>query len=75
MVELDSQKKVQVNIGMSVGSIALILMVAGFAMENADYEPELGALFFTIGFWLFMIPIIVVAIIFGIIGLIMVFSR
>jgi len=67
--------KININVGVSIGSIALLLMVAGWAMESADYEPELGALFFTIGFWLFVIPLIIVAAILGIFALIMVFAK
>ncbi len=67
--------KVQINVVFSVGSIALLLLVAGWAMENADYEPELGALLFTIGFWLLMIPIIIIAVILGIIILAVALSK
>jgi len=53
--------------GSLIGAIALILMVAGFAMESTEYDVELGALLFTIGFWLFVIPLIVIGIILAIV--------
>jgi len=67
--------KVKVNIVFSLGSLALLLMVAGWVMETEDYHPELGSILFTIGFWLFVIPLIIIAVIFGIFALIVVFSE
>lgn len=67
--------KVKVNVVFSLGSLALLLMIAGWVMESEDYHPELGSILFTIGFWLFVIPFIIVAIIFGIFGLIVIFSK
>lgn len=39
--------------------IALVLLIAGYAMESSEYDVELGSLLFTIGFWLMMIPLII----------------
>ena len=73
MTKIDG--KVRVNIVFSIGSLALLLMIAGWVMESENYHPELGSTLFTIGFWLFVIPLIVVAIILGIIGLIFIFVK
>jgi len=70
-----TEQKVKVNVVFSVGSFAILLMVAGWVMESENYHPELGSVLFTIGFWLFVIPLIVVAVIFGILGLILIFSE
>ena len=67
--------KTKVNVVFSIGSFALLFMVAGWVMESEDYHPELGAILFTIGFWLFVIPLIVVAVILGIFALIVVFAE
>jgi len=75
MEKIKVDKKVNVNIGFSIGSIAILLMVAGWAMEAADYEPVLGALFFTIGFWLFVIPLAIVGVILLVILIIYVFVK
>lgn len=48
-------------------TIAILLMVAGFAMEASGYDIALGALLFTIGFWLFFIPLIIIGVIFAIV--------
>ena len=48
-------------------TIAIVLMVAGFAMEASGYDVPLGALLFTIGFWLFFIPLIAIGIIFAVV--------
>ena len=69
-----AEKKVQLNIGVSIGSIALLLMIAGWVIESTEYDVELGAILFTIGFWLFVIPLIIVGAIFGIILLIALFA-
>ena len=69
-----TEQKVKVNVVFSVGGFALLLMVAGWVMESEDYHPELGSILFTIGFWLFVIPLIIVVVIFGILGLIVLFS-
>ena len=52
--------------GISVFSIAILLMVSGWVMETADYEVELAQILFTIGWWLFIIPLIILAIVIGI---------
>ena len=70
-----AEQKVKVNIVFSIGSLALLLMVAGWVMESQDYYPELGSVLFTIGFWVFVIPFIIVAAILGIFALIIVFAR
>ncbi len=70
-----AEKKVTINVGVSLGSIALLLMIAGWAMETADYEPVLGALLFTIGFWLFVIPLIIVGIILLVIAFVYVLAK
>jgi len=66
--------KINVNVdkrGKSGGgllfTVAIILMVAGFAMEASGYDIALGALLFTIGFWLFVIPLIIIGVIFAVI--------
>ena len=66
MASIKNSGKVNINVGVSIGSIALLLMVAGWAMESANYEPELGAVLFTIGFWIFVIPIIIIGVTVGI---------
>jgi len=48
-------------------TIAVILLVAGWAIEDSGYDVELGSLLFTIGFWLIMIPLIIFAIIIAVI--------
>jgi len=51
------------NITMGGGflfSVAIILLISGWAMESSGYDIELGALLFTIGFWIFMIPVIII---------------
>lgn len=70
-----AEQKVKVNVVFSIGSLALLLMVAGWVMESQDYHPELGSILFTIGFWVFVIPFIIVAVILGIFALIVVFAR
>ncbi len=75
MANLKTEGKVKVNLVFSIGSLAFLLMIAGWVMESEDYHPELGSILFTIGFWLFVIPLIIVAVIFGIFGLIIVFSK
>ena len=76
MVEVTTKKnKVTVNVGVSIGSIALLLMIAGWAMENANYEPVLGALLFTIGFWLFVIPFAIIGVILLVILIIYMFVK
>ena len=76
MVEVTTKKnKVTVNVGVSLGSIALLLMIAGWAMESADYEPVLGALLFTIGFWLFVIPFAIIGVILLVVLVIYVFVK
>lgn len=50
----------------SAFSIALVLMIAGWAIEVQDEYPEyngIGTIMFTIGFWLFMIPLIIISVI------------
>jgi len=74
-IKIYGRAKVNVNIVFSVGSLALLLMVAGWVMESQDYYPELGSILFTIGFWLFVIPLIIVAVIFGILVLIFIFAE
>lgn len=69
------EQKVKVNIVFSIGSLVLLLMVAGWVMESQDYHPELGSILFTIGFWVLVIPFIIVAVILGIFALIVVFAR
>lgn len=54
--------------------IAILLMITGWAMESTDYDVALGALLFTIGFWLFAIPIILIGIGLAIILVIAVFA-
>ncbi len=45
-------------------SIAIVLMIVGFIGEQgADYNDELFSVIFTVGFWLFFIPIIVIGIV------------
>lgn len=63
--------EVKINVVFSVGSFALLLMVAGWVMETQDYHPELGSVLFTIGFWVFVIPFIIVGIIFVIFAIIL----
>ncbi len=70
-----AEKKVTINVGVSLGSIALLLMVAGWAMETADFEPVLGALLFTIGFWLFVIPFVIIGVVLLVILVIYVFVK
>lgn len=65
-----STKNTNVNIGLGGGffmGLAIILMVVGYAMETAEVYPEIGAVLFTVGFWLFVIPLIVVVVILAII--------
>ena len=75
MTKITTDAKVKVNVVFSVGSLAVLLMIAGWVMESEDYHPELGSILFTIGFWLFVIPLIIVAVILGIFALIMVFAK
>lgn len=71
----DIKGKVKVNVVFSLGSLAFLLMIAGWVMESEDYHPELGSILFTIGFWLFVIPFIIIAVIFGIFALIVIFAK
>ena len=73
----DSRQQVDVltSVGFPIGSIAILLMVAGFVMENADYEPELGAILFTIGFWVLIIPLAIIGIILLVVLIIYVFVK
>lgn len=68
------EQKVKVNIVFSIGSLVLLLMVAGWVMESQDYHPELGTVLFTIGFWVFVIPFIIVGIIFVIFAIVLLIS-
>ena len=70
-----AEQKVKINFVFSIGSFAILLMIAGWVMETENYHPELGSILFTIGFWLFVIPLIIVAAILGIFGLIILFAR
>jgi len=59
-------------------SIAIVLMIAGWAIEIQDDYLEyqgIGTIMFTIGFWLFVIPFIIIAVILGIMGVILVLKR
>ena len=50
-------------------SIAIVLMIVGFIGEQGmDYNDELFSVMFTVGFWLFFIPLIII----GVIGLIII---
>ena len=50
--------------------IAIVLMVTGYSMETMDYDIVLGALLFTVGFWLFVIPLIILGVIMSIMALV-----
>ncbi len=56
-------------------TLAILLMITGFAMENMDYHAEFGALLFTIGFWLFVIPMIIAICIISVVILVAVIAR
>jgi len=43
--------------------VSIILMVSGLAIEYSGYDVALGALLFTIGFWLFIIPLILIGVV------------
>ncbi len=51
--------KIGSNGGGFLFTLAVLLMITGFAMEEMDYHAEFGALLFTIGFWVFVIPLII----------------
>lgn len=64
---MSTNRNTNVNVGGGFFmGLAILLMIVGFVMENADYYPELGAILFTVGFWLFVIPLIIVAIVFAV---------
>ena len=75
---MGNTKQTNIKIGGGGGflfTLAILLMVSGFAMESMDYHPEFGALLFTIGFWLFMIPLIIVAVILIVIVVVAIVAR
>ncbi len=58
--------------GISIFTIAIILMVSGAVVEHLTEHIELGMVLFAIGFWLFVIPLIIIGIVFGILLLVLV---
>lgn len=65
------------NITMGGGflfSVAIILLISGWAMESSGYDIELGALLFTIGFWIFMIPVTIIVVVIVILLIVAAFS-
>ena len=60
--------------GVSLFTIAILLMVSGAVVENLTEHIELGMVLFAIGFWLFIIPLIIIGIVFGIFLLVLVFA-
>ena len=49
--------------GISIFTIAILLMIGGAVLEHATEYTDLGAVLFTIGFWLFFIPLIIIALV------------
>lgn len=60
--------------GVSLFTIAILLMVSGAVVEHLTDHVELGMVLFAIGFWLFIIPLIIIGIVFGIFLLVLVFA-
>ena len=60
--------------GVSLFTIAIFLMVSGAVVEHLTEHIELGMVLFAIGFWLFIIPLIIIGIVFGIFLLVLVFA-
>ncbi len=56
--------------GISIFTIAILLMIGGAVLEHATEYTDLGAVLFTIGFWLFFIPLIIIALV--VVGIIIV---
>ncbi len=49
--------------GISIFTIAILLMIGGAVLEHATEYTDLGATLFTIGFWLFFAPLIIIVLI------------
>ena len=62
MVTITTNKKSSSGGGLLL-FVAVLLMIGGWAMESSEYNVPLGAMLFTIGFWLFMIPLIILGVI------------
>lgn len=60
--------------GISIFTIAILLMVSGAVVEHLTDHIELGVVLFAIGFWLFVIPLIIIGIVFGVFIIILVAS-
>jgi len=60
--------------GISIFTIAIILMVSGAVVEHITEHVELGMVLFAIGFWLFVIPLIIIGIVFGVFLIVLVFA-
>lgn len=56
-------------------TLAILLMITGFAMEEMDYHAEFGALLFTIGFWVFVIPMIIILCIVAVVIVVAIVAR
>ncbi len=56
--------------GISIFTIAILLMIGGAVLEHATEYTDLGAVLFTIVFWLFFIPLIIIALV--VVGIIIV---
>ena len=52
--------KRKTNISFPIIGIAIILMISGWVVESTGYDVPLGQVLFTIGFWLLVIPLLII---------------